>query len=207
MLTHCLSLLLLSTPIAQDPLNLGNEKEAPKKVEVGKDLPGPIRVLTLTGPKKHSYQCPITANELNPAAMVLINGTSNLKAFAPLLKELEMKARNNAIDVRLAGFVVVYFDKQKELNDLIRDDDKIENIEKSTLAELPAVASLDKIIITIAPRKFVDAYLPKEKGLGTVVLYNRYKVVEIFTFADGAEVQTKAPSVIQSVSTKLGAKK
>jgi hypothetical protein len=205
--------LLVLTTVVTAPLFAADDDETPVFPAKGSTIPGPCHVRNITGPRTLYYHCLVCRNGLNPVAAIFVQPPvpddlegdkakdwlldwtkEHLADDAPLCKLF--KKLDTVADKNPDAFMGVYamFLARRE------DDKKInyQDVIAKRLEELPKALDTKAIIYGVGniddPKSRVEVekdkfeikpwFDKKEFGLGGVLFYDHYKVVDWHKFAD-----------------------
>src|SRR5262249_10956317 len=163
-----LALLLVVAASAQD-------KKPPAKgvLKPGDDLPGTFQPYNVNGKNKGRFHCLVCQHGLNPVAAVFVKGTDNLEGVGALLQALDAAAMNKKNEKAGLAAFAIFIDEQ--LPDVVGNDDKREELAK----KLDDIAGkLDRVVLALEGRGNLEKYQLNPDAEGTLLLYNKLKIVE-----------------------------
>lgn len=192
----------------------------PPYPEAGSNLPGPFTAINVNGKKRGQYNCLVSEHNLDPGVIVFIKGTEVPMGLEYLLKKLEEAVQRN-VHIRLGGFVVFYVGKEEtpptpptdndfqKLKDAIfkltREDDRMESL-RIKVEDVARGAKLDNARAAFAPRSSLAKYKIDDKTDVTVVLYDRFRVVDkVWSLTLEEMTEEKAKEIREAMYKKLGA--
>jgi hypothetical protein len=174
----------------------------------GSDLPGPFHPYNVTGPNKGRYHCLVSEHGLDPVVIVFVR---NLEAEDPngptmeLLTQLDLAIEKNP-KARIAAFAVSLSDSLPE----VVGASVMSDVERKQLAgkleDLAGARSLKYVVLTLAGKDDVEKYRLDDKADVTVVLANKYRVVNAYSLKKD-QVKGKSNDILAEVADKFGAKK
>jgi hypothetical protein len=145
------------------------------------DAPGPLHPYNANGKFKGRYHCPVSAQGLEPLALVLTRDADS-DAFKNLLKQLDDLADNNP-DARLAVFAVLVSDeltpppddkspdKRDEISDKLNKIEDRRNELAGKLEEMAKGLMLKHTVLALDDKADAAKYVPDDAAAAVRLLY------------------------------------
>lgn len=181
---------------------------APPYPALGSDLPGPFQPYNVNGKRAKKFHCLVSEFGLNPVAMVVLRSPDATPPVTYLLTKLDNMVDKNPA-TRMAAFAVIVSDDFKSV---AREDDAREPLELNALDLVktlaPSEASEPKhVVIALDSTKDLEKYKLDPQAAMTVVLYNQYRTVAVFSFKKEEITEDNMKKVLATAAEKFNARR